>query len=130
YFISFAQRKYGNRKIKFIHGNALSLPFSPKKFDASLLVSTLHHFSDQEVKILLEEAERVTKKVVIIVDLIPYPSNYLKRFFVILDQGSFVRKEKEKENLVSQFFKIQSTNKLFAGLAEQYGIVAEVSQIK
>jgi len=41
-----------------------------------------------------------------------------------------VRKEKEKENLVSQFFKIQSTNKLFAGLAEQYGIVAEVSQIK
>lgn len=129
-FIAFAQRKYGNKKIKFIHGNALNLPFPSKKFDSSLIVSTLHHFSDQEVKILLEEAERVTKKVVIIVDLIPYPSNYLKRFFVMLDQGSFVRKEKEKESLVSQFFRIQSTCKLFACLAEQYGIVAEVYQLK
>lgn len=125
HFIAFAQGKYGNSKTKFIQADALRLPKFSQKFDASLLVSTLHHFSDKEVNQLLGEVNRVTKKVVIIVDLIPYPSNFLKRFFVVLDQGDFVRREKEKEKLVSCFFEIKSTRRLFAGLAEQHGIIAE-----
>ena len=126
FFISFARKKYGNKNTTFIYGNALNLPFPNNYFDASLLVSTLHHFSDPEVERLLKEAKRVTKKLIIIVDLIPYPSNSLKRFFVLLDQGNYVRKEKEKEKIVSRFLKIKSTYKIFAGQAEQYGIIAEL----
>lgn len=125
HFISFAQKKYGNNKIRFIEGNALSLPFAQRQFDASLLISTLHHFPNLEARKLLLEVKRVTKKIVIIVDLTPDPSNYLKRFLVILDQGNFVRPVKEKEKIVSQFFEIKSTHRLFAGLAEQYGIIAK-----
>jgi len=123
-FIFFAQKKYANQKIKFLLGNALELPVGSEKFDASLLVSTLHHFSDEEAEKILKEVKRVTQKVVIIIDLIPYPKNRLKQFLVILDQGSFVRKEKEKEKLISRFFEIKSSRRLSAGLAEQYGIIA------
>jgi ubiquinone/menaquinone biosynthesis C-methylase UbiE len=125
-FISFAKKKYQNKKIKFVYGDALALPLRNEKFDATLLVSTLHHFSDNETKRILEQVKRVTRKIVIVIDLIPYPSNFLKRFLVVLDQGGFVRREKEKEKLVSQFYKIKSTRKLSAGLAEQYGIIAEI----
>lgn len=128
HFIAFAQKKYGNQKTRFIKGDVLNLLHFPKKFDACLLISTLHHFPDSQVNRILEKVEKVTEKLVIIVDLIPYPSNPIKRFFVLLDQGDFVRREKQKEKIVSGVFKIKSTCRLLAGLAEQYGIIAEPRQ--
>lgn len=125
-FISFAKKKYENTTIKLIVGNALSLPFPNKQFEASLLISTLHHFSDSDLIQLLTEVKRVTKRLVIIADLVYSPPSLIKRFFVRLDQGNYVRPEKQKVIIVSRFFKIKSTKIISAGLAEQYGIVAEV----
>lgn len=128
-FIAYARQKYPSKNYRFTTGNALKLPFSANSFDASLLVSTLHHFSNPGVDQLLKETNRVTKKIVIILDLVAQPENFLKRFFVKLDQGEFIRTEKEKEKLIARFFTLLDKRILNSGLAEQYGIIAYKNQM-
>ena len=59
---------YRIRDLPFILYNGKEMPFSDDEFDTSLLLTTLHHTETPEL--LLEEALRVTKKRLIIIESI------------------------------------------------------------
>lgn len=118
-YISFSSKKYS--RYQFICVNLLN--FKPKNtFDASLLISTLHHFSDGEVRKIFPKIADVTKKVIIIVNLNP-KTILIKRLLIKMDRGKFVRTDRKKISLLSQFGKIVKISNFSTGLASQTGIV-------
>ncbi len=126
-FINFALKRYKNDKNKnFIASDVLQLPYKGKTFDALLLISAIHHLSDKELSILLPVIKRITKKVVIIADIIPDPPHLLQRFFVKLDRGRHIRPEKEKVRILSQYFKVVHTEMIPTRSAIQCGIICEI----
>ncbi|HJN57152.1 MAG TPA: methyltransferase domain-containing protein, partial [Candidatus Woesearchaeota archaeon] len=70
-FINFAKKNYANKNKNFIVMDVTKLSFKNKSFDKSMFISMLHHFSDEENEKILREASRVTKKYMIVLDLLP-----------------------------------------------------------
>ncbi len=57
------------------------LPFKDNSFDVSLLITVLHHTPNPEL--VLREAKRVSKKIIIIEDI--YRNNFQKQFTYFMD---------------------------------------------
>ena len=74
-FIDFANKNYGTENKKFIVMDAKKLKFKDKSFDKSIFISMLHHFSDGDSKKVLKEASRVTKKYMVILDILSIKNN-------------------------------------------------------
>ena len=126
-YISFAKRRFGNHKRRFIVKNVLDKSFyKNKQFDAALFVSMLHHLSDEELSLILPVIKKITRKVVIIADIIPDPEGVLRKLMVRLDQGKFIRPREEKTRLLSKYFKIVEEKIVPSRLAVQLGIICEV----
>lgn len=126
-YITFAKQRYSNLNRGFIVKNVLDESFyKSRKFDAVLLISMLHHLSDQELEALLPIVKRITRKVVIVADIIPEPPGILKKLMVRLDRGRFMRSEKEKVSLLGKHLKVVKTEIILSRLAVQLGIVCEV----
>jgi ubiquinone/menaquinone biosynthesis C-methylase UbiE len=127
-FINYAKKRYKNHKNKsFIKADILK-PHKTytKKFDAVLLISTIHHFSDDELKVMLPLVKKMTKKVVIIADIIPDAPHVIQRFFAAIDRGKYVRPKKEKLKILKKYFKIKYTEEIPTRSAVQYGIICEI----
>lgn len=118
-YISFAKNKYLHQ---FFVGNILNYNFGKQFFDASILISFLHHLSDQQVKRILPKIISLTRKIIIIVDLNPQTS-FLKKLAIRLDRGNFVRTTEKKIVLLSHFAKIVKISHFSTGLASQTGLV-------
>ena len=56
-------------EIKSIRGNVLSLPFADKSFDYVICSLFTHHFSDEDVLIILSEMKRVSRCGIFAIDL-------------------------------------------------------------
>jgi len=126
-YISFAKRHYGNHNRNFIVRNVLDESFyKNRKFGAALFISMLHHLSDDELALILPVVKQITKKVIIIADIIPDPDGLLRKIVVSLDQGKFIRPKGKKLEIVSRYFKITETKIIPSRLAVQFGIVCEV----
>ena len=110
-FIKFSKNRYRKHKNKkFLISNVInSLLVYRKKFDGVLLISTLHHLSDNELSILLPNIKKITNKVVIIADIIPNPPHLLQKFFAKIDRGKYVRPKEEKLLILRKSFKIVKT---------------------
>lgn len=126
-FINFARKRYLGKKNKSF---AIVDILNPKKnreekFDAVLLISTIHHFSDEDLKIILPLVSKMVKKVVIIADIIPDPPHLLQRFFAKIDRGKFVRPAKEKIRILEKYFKVVKTQEIPTRTAVQFGIICE-----
>jgi len=52
-----------------VAGSALHLPFGPGSFDVVIASQMAHHLKDPEVKLLLQEAWRVSRRTVLLCDL-------------------------------------------------------------
>ncbi len=100
--------------------------FTNEKFDAVILISTMHHFSDRELDSLFAIVKKITNKIVIIADIIPNPPSLIQKICVKLDQGKYIRTEKAKIKIVKKYFKINNKITIPSRLAVQYGIVCEV----
>lgn len=118
-YIDFAKNKYPYR---FICQNILKYNFNKQTFDASIFISTLHHLSDQEVKIIMPKISDLTNKIIVVVDLNPKTS-ILKKSFMQLDRGKYIRTLKEKTDLLSPFADIVEVSHFSTGQAAQTGIV-------
>jgi len=77
--------------IELVQANAMHLPFAPKSFDFVTASLFLHHFTEDEIKRLLEGFVRVARRSVIVNDLarsfVPY---YFFRAFGWLFTKSFL----------------------------------------
>jgi ubiquinone/menaquinone biosynthesis C-methylase UbiE len=66
-----ARRTLGrDGRVAIVRGDALRLPFADKSFDAAYTILTLHHFQDDNAVALLREMGRVTRRLVVVNDLL------------------------------------------------------------
>lgn len=125
-FISYAGKIYGRKNAKFLFQDVTDKNFYQKKsFDAVLLISMLHHLSDKELEEILPIVKRITKKIVIIADIIPDPSGILRKTMVKIDQGRFVRTKEEKIKIVGKYFNVIRNEIILSRLAIQFGIICK-----
>ncbi len=127
-FINYAKKRYKNHKNKvFIKADVMkSSKIYKKRFDAVLLISTIHHFSDEELRVLLPQINNIVKKTVIVADIIPDPPHRIQRFITSLDRGRFIRSKKEKVEILSKYFNVVTTQAIPTRSAVQLGIVCEI----
>lgn len=98
-FISYACKRYRNFKnISFKTKNILTDKIQGK-YDAVLLISTIHHFSDREMGEILNKLLLFTKKIIIVADIIPDPPSIIGKLLIYLDSGSTIRKPDDKITL-------------------------------
>lgn len=123
-YIAYAKSKYQSSKIKFMVQDVTEKKFyANHKFDAVILISMLHHLSDSDLAKILPSIKKITKKIIIIADLLPKPPGLLQKLMVKLDQGKYIRNEEEKIKLLEKYFSIISTELIRSRLALQYGII-------
>lgn len=122
-FIAYAQNKFKNKKVQFICQDILSLNLG-KQYDAILLISTIHHFSDAQIMKIIEFLKPIVKKVVIVADIIPDPPNPISKMLVKLDGGNQIRMPVEKIALFKKDFIVIKTKLIKSLFAYQFGIVA------
>lgn len=126
-FVKYAKKKYkGEENKKFKKIDVLKPEkIISKKFDAVFIISTIHHFSDKELNILLPTVKKIVNKVIIIADIIPDPPHPLQKFFASIDRGKFVRTESEKIKILKKYFKIIKIQEIPTLSAVQLGIICE-----
>lgn len=126
-YIDFARKNYQNNQIKFLLQDVTKKAFyKNRSFDAALFISMLHHLSDDELKQILPVIKKITRKVVIIADIIPDPESMLQKIMVRLDRGRFIRPSEEKVKILKKYFKVVKTEIILSRLAIQYGIICEI----
>lgn len=118
-YIKYAKQKYPHR---FICDDILTHSFNGHTFDASLFISTLHHFSNNDIRDIFPKITAVTKKIVIIVDLNPETS-LLKKSFIQIDRGHYVRTTTQKVELLKPFGKAKNIKHFSTRLASQTGMI-------
>lgn len=118
-YIAYAKKTYPHN---FVFADPLKYNFGPHFFDASILISTLHHLSNTQVKKLFPKIISLTKKIIIIVDLNP-DGSLIKKVLIRCDRGKYVRTTKEKIALLSPFGKIFNISNFSTRLASQTGMV-------
>lgn len=117
-YINFAKQKY---QYEFICQD-LDKFNSKTKFDATIFISTLHHLSDSQIKGIFKKAVKITKKIIIIVDLNP-ETDPIRKALIDMDRGENIRTTKEKIRLLKQFGSILEIEHFNTRLASQSGIV-------
>lgn len=126
-FVDFAKKRYcgqKNKNFEIVDILAVNGRYH-KTYDAVLLISAVHHFSDEELDIILPLVHRMVKKVVIIADIIPDAPHFLQRFFVSIDRGKFVRPAGEKLRILKKYFKVINTEAIPTRSAVQFGIICQ-----
>lgn len=122
-FVKYAQKKYFYcSNIKFKCQNILKTKFQ-SKYDAIILISTIHHFSDKEMKSLIKKFKPFVNKIIIVVDIIPNPPSVIAQILLFLDQGSKIRKPKEKIKLFNNDFNLIETKLIKSLFAYQFAMV-------
>jgi ubiquinone/menaquinone biosynthesis C-methylase UbiE len=117
-FIDFAKRKY---KKNFFVADATNLKtFDDKSFDKALIIDCIHHLSDDKVKKILQEACRVTKNKILIVEA---PKEFNWKFFIRMDKGTNFRTTKKLHELVSRYFRIEKTEMFKSGFYKEMAFI-------
>ena len=99
-YIAFAEKRY--KHCQFIRGNAMQMPFKNASFEAVLQAGSSHHFSDEEFLKMFQEMKRVSKRYIIISDIIrTSKQSTLSRYLYDMDRGNNIRTEK----MFDTFFK-------------------------
>lgn len=132
HFVTFAAKRYRDvENVNFVVADITKSKFVlSQQYDAVLLISAVHHFSDLELAKILPVIQKITKKVLIIADIIPDPPHALQRFFVKLDRGRFVRPKEEKVRILSKYFDVRYTKLIPTKSAVQFGMVCVPKRVK
>lgn len=125
-FITYAQKKYANDVNKKFITDDLLKNHEYTSYDAVLLISMMHHFSDKEFLHILKKVHRITKKIVIFADIIPNPPHLIQKAAVALDRGKFVRPKEQKLQIIKKYFTVEKTQIINSRLAVQFGVICRV----
>ena len=117
-FIEFAKRKY---KKKFLVADATNLKmFNNKYFDKSLIIDCIHHLSDDKVKKILQEACRITKNKILIIET---PKEINNKFLMEMDRGKNFRTSKKLRELVSIYLRIEKIKTFKSGFYKEIAFI-------
>ena len=105
-FIRYAKRKYSRPNRKFMRMDATRMSFRRNSFDKAMYISMLHHFNDAQNMKVLREISRITRKRIIILDLVPDRHPFRKLLWK-MDRGDYVRPVKRQVELISKALKIK-----------------------
>ncbi len=105
-FIQYAQKKFGNGNKSFHFKDVLALP-ETQLYDKGVVVNIMHHFTDEELKILLARLRKLVTNYFVIVDADWNSSNRFQRWLLNKDQGSHFRDRKDLQALLSQYFDLE-----------------------
>ena len=107
-YVSFANKKYGGY---FFVMDATKMNFNEKVFDGVLMVSFLHHLSDNELKKVFSDVRRVLKDngKLVIIDPVPVDeqSNFIRKFIFKNDRGHYGRGKIKVIRLLDPYFKLE-----------------------
>lgn len=105
-FIEYANKEYGSGNKKFFVMDATKLEFPRKFFDLALIVNAIHHLTAEEVQTMLTQAAELSKKYVLVIDVIP-SSNLIRKFFLALDRGEYFRHLNDQKALIENSKRIK-----------------------
>ena len=89
-FIAGCKKRYADDPTKrFIQADAASLD-TTERFDLGMLISVLHHLSDDQIERLLSWLQH-TVRYFFVLDLYPIDRNPLSKWLYQMDRGSFIR---------------------------------------
>ena len=107
-FVDYARQRYAGKAGKsFIVADATCANFPPKSFDSALFLGSLHHFSDDQARAILQQVARATVGLVAITDLLADVPHPVKRFFALLDRGDHLRSLQAKKSLLEGLFTVE-----------------------
>jgi 2-polyprenyl-3-methyl-5-hydroxy-6-metoxy-1,4-benzoquinol methylase len=99
-FIDHARRKYGQPGRKFLAMDVLDLDIK-RTYDVSMMINTMHHLADGEAVRVLKAMNSITKKLVLIHDLVPQ-RNLVSKFFYGIDRGVHIRPLEDQRRLIEK----------------------------
>lgn len=98
-FIAASRQRYHHDPTKkFLHANAGSLVL-PERYDLAILISVLHHLSDDEATRLVNWVAR-SARYFFVLDLYPVPWNPISRWLYAMDRGNYVREPSIQKQLI------------------------------
>jgi len=100
-FIAYAARKYPGPEKRFAVMDIRALDCGGKRFDAAIIVNTIHHLSDAEAAGAIADAGRFCR-LVVIHDWLPPEGNPLRILLARLDRGAHQRSLGEQRALVER----------------------------
>lgn len=110
-FISFCNRRHGTSHTggrrrggsgekRFVVMDASDMKLD-RLFDTTVIINSIHHFSDGEVVSILTSMRGRSQRLVIVHDAVPR-RNPVSRFFYRLDRGTHFRTIEEQKTLISR----------------------------
>ena len=117
-YISYAKKRFrGDPSKTFLVADITGFGFRPKYFDNTLLISALHHFSDEYLMAILDKINQTTRGRIIIMDPAMETRSPISKLLIRLDRGSFMRSVDRQIGLVSGKLKIIKHFTFYARLA-------------
>jgi len=106
-YIGYASKKYGNEKRKFLVMDAKKINFLKKEFNNSLMINMMHHCPREDFIGVLRNSEKVTKKQIIILDMVPPKNNFVSKILYKLDQGKYMRTLDEQLKIIKEVLNVE-----------------------
>jgi SAM-dependent methyltransferase len=100
HFIQHARRRYGLDGKKFLAADIQDLD-PHTKYDVSMIINSIHHFSDTETVAILRLMSEITRKIVLVHDLIPL-ENIISKFFYAIDRGQYIRTLSRQREIIRE----------------------------
>lgn len=96
--------------------DALRMDFPDKSFDRAMFINGLHHFSDEQARLVLGEIRRVTRDRVVIIDADGTPRGLLRRALLAADRGEWMRTPDALGRLVASVMPVRTVVRFDVGL--------------
>lgn len=112
----YAGRRRGGDRRRFVLADARATGLGKKQFDAALMVGVIHHLTDTDVGRVLAEAQRLARKRLLIVDLVPLRYNLLGRLLYHLDRGAHIRSLEHQLELVGRHLPVSHSRVFRSGM--------------
>jgi SAM-dependent methyltransferase len=97
-FIDYCRKKFGTADKRFVQSDAMTFDIDGK-YDTSIIINSIHHFTDEEVLKILDKMKYFTERYIVIHDLIPC-DNFISKFFYAIDRGEYIRNLEEQKSLI------------------------------
>ena len=114
-YVDFARGRFPDHEFISLPESGFT-PFPPGSFDAVLLLSTLHHLSNDDLDRVLDESRRLLgpRGRLLVIDTLPAADqrSWVIRFMIRMDIGEWFRTAAEMESAFASRFEVESAQRL------------------